>query len=221
MLRLSRPRRRVGLFPDRLTLDGSPVPGASLEQLQHIPGDDALDVVLSEHYVRYAVLPWSPDLGSEAEWRAFAEHTFASTYGSAATAWTVRMSATGRRRPRIACGMDSAVLDSLKQAPRVRSVTPALMEAFNGRRQAFSHEPGWFVLQEPGRLTMSLIANGDWQLISSRQASDDWRSALPDMLDRETVSRGATGCDRVVLHCQDQPPTRIERYRIADSVSSR
>lgn len=127
MLRLSRRRRQVRLYPDRLTLDGATVPGTGPDQLQALPGDEALDVVLSEHFVRYAVLPWSPDLGSEAEWKAFADHTFASTYGSASAGWIVRMCPTGRRGPRIACGMDAKILATLTRANRVRSVTPALM----------------------------------------------------------------------------------------------
>lgn len=217
MLRSWRRNKRIGFFPDGIGVDGSVQSGAPAAQLARLTGDFGLEVVLSSHFVRYAVLPWSSELTSEKEWMALAQLHFSSTYGTSASNWAIQTCATGRRKPRVACAVDEQVIASLRRVPRLVSVQPALMAAFNDRREAFSRESGWFVVQEPGRLTLSLIVDGDWKLISCRQARTDWRTTLPALLDREHAMRGEPACERVVLHCQDEPPPRIERYRIAAS----
>lgn len=188
MLRLRRPRQRVGFFP-----------GDTAERLRQVPGEARLEVVLSNHLLRYAVLPWSAALSSEDEWMAYARHTFAATYGSDAAGWRVRLCDGGRGHNRIACAADAALLDAIAAVERVISIQPHLMAAFNARRGEFGRESGWFVLHEPGRLTLGLVADGEWKLLRNRQAAENWRDSLPDLLHRETEASGAAACGRVVL----------------------
>jgi hypothetical protein len=172
---------------------------ASIGQLDELPPGSALTVVLSAHLVRYAVLPWSPALGNEPEWLAYARHTFASIHGAAAAEWSIRLCRAGRRRPRVACAIDASLLEALLGNERIVSIQPRLMAEFNERRAQFGQAPAWFVLQEPGRLTLSLIADGEWKLIRTRQVPEEWRSALPGLLARESAASGEPACERVVL----------------------
>lgn len=172
---------------------------ASADQVEDLPREGALSVVLSAHLVRYAILPWSAALGSEEEWMAYARHTFASIHGAAAAQWSIRLCPTGRRKPRVACAIDTPLLDALLKNERIVSIQPRLMAEFNARRAQFGRASAWFVLQEPGRLTISLIAEGEWKLIRTRQAHEDWRAALPDLLARELVAAGEPACERIVL----------------------
>ena len=73
------------------------------------------------------------------------------------------------------------------------------MAAFNARREEFAKQPGWFVLHESGRLTLGLVAEGEWKLLRIRRAEGDWRESLADLLHRETEASGAAPCERVVL----------------------
>jgi len=189
VLRLLRPRRRVAF-----------VPGDTADTLRQLPGDAKLDVVLSNHLLRYAVLPWSAALATEDEWIAYAQHVFGSTYGAAAAGWRIRICDGGRGHTRIACAADAALLDAIAAVERVASIQPHLMAAFNARRREFGAEPGWFVLQEPGRLTLGLISGGEWKLVRNRQAPDGWRDSLNELLHRETAASGAAACSRIVLH---------------------
>jgi hypothetical protein len=175
------------------------LPGDSAEGLARLPGTERLEVVLSNHLVRYALLPWSPALASEREWMAYAQHVFAGTYGADASAWRIRVCDGGRGRSRVACAADAALLDAITAVERVVSIQPHLMAAFNAHRGEFGAEPGWFVLHEPGRLTLGLVADGEWKLLRNRQAADDWRDSLPDLLHRETAAGGVAPCERVVL----------------------
>ena len=94
-------------------------------------------VVLSNHFVRYAVLPWSDGLSTQAEEEAYLRHHFGKIHGERAKAWTLRASEDRRGVPRLASAIDSALLEELKSAfpkagkARLASVQPELMEAIN------------------------------------------------------------------------------------------
>ena len=188
MLRLRPARQRVDFFP-----------GDTAEALRKLPGDSKLEVVLSNHLLRYAVLPWSAALASEDEWMAYARHVFAATYGAEAAGWRIRICDGGRGKSRVACAADAALLDAIAAVERVVSIEPHLVAAFNARRDEFGNEPGWFVLHEPGRLTLALLAEGEWKLLRNRQAPADWRDRLEDLLYRESASSSVPACRRVVL----------------------
>lgn len=187
MLRLRR-ARRVGFFP-----------GDTADSLRRLPGGEKLEVVLSNHLVRYAVLPWSAALSSDEEWTAYALHVFGGTYGADAAGWRIRICDGGRSKARVACAADAVLLDSIAAIERVASIQPHLMAAFNARRREFGMEPGWFVVHEPGRVTLGLVADGEWKLLRNRQAAENWRDSLNDLLHRETAASGAAACGRVVL----------------------
>lgn len=173
--------------------------GADVKALKSVAGDGALEVILSNHLVRYTVLPWSAALSTDRDWMAYAEHTFRSTYGARAKGWSIRICDAGRRRARVACAVNATLLDSIAAIPRVVSIQPHLMNAFNAQRGEFDRAPGWYVAYEPGRLTLGLVADGEWKLLRNRAARDDWRETLADLIRRETAASGVTACDRVVL----------------------
>lgn len=171
---------------------------SSAEEVAKLPRGERLTVVLAGRLVRYAVLPWSAALGSEDEWLAYARHTLASTYGAAA-GWRVRLSRAERGKARVACAIDESLFDALRALPNVVSIQPGLMPEFNARRRELARGRAWLVLEEPERLTLCLIAEGDWKLIRSRRAGADWRAALPDLLARETALSGEPACERVLV----------------------
>ena len=149
-------------------------------------------VVLSNHFVRYAVLAWDAHLTSESEWLALARHRFESVYGKTASDWEIRVSAAGRRRPRLAAAMDGALLRSLDavfsaSGVALVSTQPYLMGAFNRLRRRLDDPSFWVVLHEPGRLVLGLVRRGCWQAIRSRHADANWSAQLADILDRETA----------------------------------
>jgi len=148
-------------------------------------------VVLSNHYVRYALLPWSATLKTQAEWLALARHRFSSVHGPAAEEWIIRISETGRESPRIACAIDRALLTALEERisgpASLVSVQPYLMAAFNRMRPVIGDASCWLVVEEPGRLTLALIQRGEWYAIRGRRKDEHWRMTLPEILDRESA----------------------------------
>jgi hypothetical protein len=209
--------RRSHRWSARVSREIRPVEADPIAALKHEVAGTRATVVLSSHFVRYLVLPWSQALTCEEDWIAFAHHTFQSTYGAASTTgWQIRLSNTGPGRARVASAVDCALIDALRSLPEVVSIQPYLMSAFNARRRAIGGKAAWFVLQEATRLTVALIAEGEWQLVRTRQANGDWHAALPALLDRESALSGSSPCERLVVCSEEEPPPRAERYEIVD-----
>jgi len=174
-------------------------PGDSAEALAALPGAARLEVVLSNHLTRYALLPWSAALKSDEEWLAYARHVFGTVYGPEVSSWRIRICDGGRGKTRVACAVDAALVEALARVERIVSIQPHLMAAFNARRSEFEADPGWFVLHEPGRLALGLVCDGEWKLLRMRQAPPDWRADLPTLLHRESESGSLSPCTRVVV----------------------
>ena len=141
--------------------------------------------VLSNHFVRYAVVPWSDALSNAAEEEAYLRHHFAKIHGERAKSWTTRASEERRGVPRLASAIDTALLEELKSAfpqegkARLVSVQPELMEAINRWRDAIPREGAWLVLAEPERACLAMYKDGGWR--SVQNAKGDWFT----LLDRE------------------------------------
>lgn len=246
---LWRDELRVGLCPDRLvvahygagftrrlvTSEVRSLPAevdGPVDQLRALAEEPAwrtaeITVVLSNHYLRYLVLPWSEALSTASDWQGYARLCFTRTYGNPASDWTLRIGAARRGQPRLACAIDAPLMVRLLALPRLRSIQPYLMSAFNARRHRFAAEPGWFVIQEPGRLTLGLVAQGRIQAIRNRRIAGTWDATLDEMLERE--SAGLTGprteggvCDQAFLYGEDASALLDSgkigsgRYRVTD-----
>ena len=228
---LSRKQLRIGLYPDRLILaghrgglrpttawEGTVAVEAPDEARHWQPALDALPqalerfnadrrdvtVILSNHFVRYALLPWNAVLKGADEWLALARHRLAGVHGQASADWEIQVSETAPRGPRVACAIDKSLLDCVEatvagSGAQLASVQPLLMAAFN-RMRPRPGESRWLVIAETGRLTLVLVELGVWRAIRSRQVADDWRAELPQMLERKTAILGVEQpCEEVVV----------------------
>jgi len=171
-----------------------------------------VSVVLSNSFVRYALLPWNPALRTDAEWIALAKHRLESVHGEAAGPWEVRVTETMRGGPLVACAVERSLLDALEAKiaegrARMLSVQPYLMAAFNRLRHKISNQTCWLVIEEPGCLLLVLIQRGSWVSIRSRRVDEHWRERFPEILERESalVSLGEA-CTEVVVYT----PTAFE-----------
>lgn len=172
-------------------------------------GADAA-VVLSNHFVRYQLLPWSDEISSDAELLAYARQRFGQVHGEVAREWAIRVDEPRRGRPTLACAIDQALLDQLDASfaaakSRVVSVRPALAAAFNALQPSFATQSAWFVMVENGKLLLSLARDGGWRLVTARKASSDsWAAELPVLLERERRLKGVAEVpDRVYVYAAE------------------
>ncbi|MDD4880628.1 MAG: PilN domain-containing protein [Gallionellaceae bacterium] len=149
-------------------------------------------LVLSNHFVRYQLLPWSDKLGSEAEELAYGRFGFSQVYGAAAGGWTIRLSGQGGDEPWLASAVDSELVAGLERAVaaaglRLRSIQPWLMAACNGRRGQLAGKPAWFALAEPGRVCLALLRKGRWRELACFALAADGLAELPGLLERQQL----------------------------------
>lgn len=162
-------------------------------------------VILSNHFMRYALLPWSDVPGDEAEELAYARHAFRQIYGDAAETWELRLSPGKAGLPQLACAVDSHLPDALRtmfgrSRIALESIQPHLMAAYNTCETILRERTAWFALVEPGSLCLALSHQGRLQSVRTMRLEGDGRVALPLILERESLlSESAAATDEVLL----------------------
>ena len=171
------------LWPERLTLALEPRPPeepqpwqGALEELGRrlaaLRGRADVTVVLSNHFVRYAVLPDRGGAASADEELALARFHLAKIHGDRAKVWEVRVS------DGLACAIDAALLEALKACfkaagkARLVSVQPYLMAAYNRARNRIPREGAWLVLAESGRTCLARLAARGWAWVHNSRETD-------------------------------------------------
>ena len=139
-------------------------------------------VVLSNHFVRYALVPWSDAIANAAEEQAYLRHHFAKIHGERAKGWQLRASEAPKGAPRLASAVDSALVDAIRAAfpksgkAKLVSVQPALMYVFNRARHAVPTAGAWLVVAEAERACVALHAAGAFHAVQNGRG--DWRTLL-------------------------------------------
>jgi hypothetical protein len=222
------------LFPERLVVTISPTqvsvgekaipcdPAAGAEPWQgavhalkdlDLPPGKAT-VILSNHFVRYALVPWSEALAGEAEEAGYVRHHFVRIHGERAKSWTFRATPAPSGAPRLCSAIDTNLLSALKESlskkTKLVSVQPYLMAAFNRWRGAIPAAGAWLALVEPERACIGLHAKGRWQ--SVHNARGEWLT----LLERERHRIAGEVPSLVLLHSEDAvagdaPGWKLER----------
>ena len=153
-------------------------------------GKTTATVVLSNQFLRYALVPWQAGLADAQEDLSYARHCFAKVYGKAALQWEVRLSHQAPGRPRLASGVDAELLEGLRSifaatGSALQSIQPHLMTAFNDARGLLRGRNAWLALLEPGHLCLALLRDGLWASVRSMRMDSAWRRELPTILERE------------------------------------
>lgn len=161
-------------------------------------------VILSNHFVRYQLVAWSDQLGSDEERAALMRHCYSEVYGSAVADWELRWSEDQPGAPWLASAVERSLLDRLRETLRpaglhLYSVQPYLMAAFNRWRNKFTGARQWFVLGEPGRVCVSQIQEGAWRSIRSHRIEGAWKDEAPLILEREMLLAEDDGVPREIL----------------------
>lgn len=156
---------------------------------------DPVDVciVLSNQFVRYALVPHADSVGSDAEKLALARFHFNKIHGEASQAWDIRLSAATGKAPQLASAVDNALIAALRACfpatarARLTSVQPWLMSAFNAARGQIPREGAWLLLIEPERTCAALI--GARAILAVRNMKGRFEDATTwrDLIEREQL----------------------------------
>lgn len=152
----------------------------------------SLRIILSNHFARYVLVPWSDDLSNEKEHLVLARRHFAVTHGPVAKNWAIRMSLDRPGESHVASALDESLLSRLTLAAsashtKLVSVEPLLMASFNRWQQDFREETQWFVTVESGMLCGALLGRNRWVALRRWRTQGDWASELSLWLSREQL----------------------------------
>lgn len=149
-----------------------------------------VEVVLSNHWVHYAVVPGQRGFGS-ADYKTLAGIVFGKTYNDLCQEWDIQTGPAANGESVVASGVPRSLLDTLRTAAghRLHSIRPALMLVFNRARRT-GKTSGHIVLLENGRITVATLRDGKWQSIVSRAVVTDDPNALIRLLHNEITLQG-------------------------------
>lgn len=163
-------------------------------------------VILSNHFVRYMLIPWSEMLLRSDEQQTYLQHLFTDTYGEIAARYALRLSPAAPGMERIASAIDITLLDQLRATVadaglRLDSIQPWLMHKFNKHRHQATREGGWFVTVEHGVMGVIGMANGAWRLVRTLRCTPHWQQELHTALERLYLSGDAGNIPKVLHWC--------------------
>ena len=181
-----------------------------------------VQVVLSDHFVRYALIPWSESLVGDSERLSFARLSLRGVYGHLSDAWDLSLDQQPAGEASFACGVDRALIGGLRDlvslgGGRLESVTPALADCLNRHRRALKEPEFCLATAEPGRITLAFRARAGWQAVRSRRVDGALPETLPALLKQEAVA-GAAPDGGVLYLCTTNlahvPPFTVPGWKL-------
>jgi hypothetical protein len=165
-------------------------------------------VVVSDHFARYALIPWSAELVGDAERIALARVTFSEVYGPLADTWQVIMDEQPAGCPSLGCAIDRGLLQMLQDLAkavgmRLTSIAPALADRINRHRRALAEATFCVASSEPGRLTLAFRHAGAWAALRSRRVDGAPTDGLAGALMQEAAAGGVPAGGTLYLIGED------------------
>jgi hypothetical protein len=149
--------------------------------------------VVSDHFVRYALIPWNARLVADGERLAFAKLQFHEVYGAAADTWDISMDQQPAGEASFACALDRALFQALRDActrhgARLAAVVPALADRINRHRSALKAAAFCVASIEPRRMTLAFHGAQGWESVRSRRSDGALQDELPTALKQEAAA---------------------------------
>lgn len=171
-------------------------------------------LLVSDHFSRYALVPWSESLVSDAERLAFARTVFKQLFGTMADTWAISLDDQPAGQPSIACAIDRDLLDSVREvcaANRLRllSAAPLFSDRYNRHRRKFDARAFCVAHLEPGRMTLAFRGASGWLGIRTVRMQEAGTAELAAGLRQEAAAIGAPAGGPLFLIGREEMLRRI------------
>lgn len=186
------------------------------------------EVVLSNHFVRYAVIPWNIELSNDIERRAYLSHYFSLTFGEAIKNWDLRTEDSGFGKSTIASAVSNELVLALHDAfqqtnMRLTAIYPHLPLAVNQslkqlkKRNLGQLDSFWFVAIQNDRVCVALIEYGSWRMVKNVLMESDVSMQVTALIQREIVNCNVSTKPPVLLYWPEydhSQPLELEEFTI-------
>jgi hypothetical protein len=182
----------------------------------------ALRVVLSDHFVRYALVPWSEELVADRERLAFARLTMRDIYGPDAEDWALCLDQQPAGQASLAAAIDAGLLGALKDVARkhglrLRAVEPAFSARVQYHRRALKQASFCLVSLEAGRMTLGFRGPQGWEAVRRRRVAGAMGDELSNALRQEVAASGTSANGTLYLageELADMPPLSLPGWKV-------
>jgi hypothetical protein len=134
-------------------------------------------VSLSDHFVRYAVLPWQKGLRGMSDWEGYARHELEQRYGKSDSARTVRVAPGRAGEARLAAAVDDDLLETLRSIAAQHQSRLASVEAnlcrVAERTRRLHRKVSLLAVIEPGRVSLMEARNRELHDVASVRSGAD------------------------------------------------
>jgi len=183
--------------------------GASLSALDALLAQPAWQravarVVISDHWVRYAIVPYAAALSGEAERKTHARHVLTSIYGDVVGNWSLSLSEGPPGAGQVVCALPANLLEELqllllRHHTPMKSLQPQLVAAYNHWRGKLPDGGAWFVSMERGSLAAARLVRGGWDRVHSVRIGADWAVELRRLQTFGRLASNSPGEGRVYV----------------------
>ncbi len=170
-------------------------PLQQIEKLAQHAEKTEMHVTLSNHFVRYIVLPPQTEISSPEEVQSYASFKMREIYGNQMDTWALSISDWDPVDGAICAAINRELLAQLEQITvrfhiKLVEVEPYLASAVDLWRKRFVDKRVYFALIETGRLCVGLWINGAWHNIRNQKILQSVPDELLAILDQEAILSG-------------------------------
>jgi len=179
-------------------------PMKTLEGLLTEANGAGLAVTLSNHFIRYIVLPPQAEITSPEEVMAYADFRMREIYGTRVDHWALSISTWSPVFGAICAAISQEFLQqmqemSVRQQVKFIGIEPYLTAVLDRCAQLLNCNKSFVALVERGRICVALLENGVWRNVRNQRVLHDTRDELWAVLDQETVLSGQKEANEEVL----------------------
>jgi hypothetical protein len=148
-----------------------------------------VEVVLSQHFVRHVLTPPPGKALRRNEEAALVAASLREIYGDEANQWNVQVHSQPPQFGLVGAAVDASFmqqLDALLARHGFRDVAVRPLASFAAPRLPKNFQ-GWWVLAEPGWLSLFGGAHGIWQHLAGLPVYADWVATLPELIEYEAA----------------------------------
>ncbi|TFW34405.1 hypothetical protein [Massilia horti] len=161
-----------------------------------------VEVIISNEFVRYAVIPWNDELRDAAEIESFARIKLGTLFGEQVAGWDLVLDRQQFGENMVACAVDPEMLVRLRALCRSRraklhSIVPELMARFNQHRHAIRASTFLYACLSENRCHLAYRDICGWQSLRSVSLSARNAEDLTKIIDRELLIQG---CDDASIY---------------------
>ena len=158
---------------------------SGLQQAKAFANGTPVHISLATRWCPMLRLPWSDAMLAAESNQRFLHNQFIAMYGEAAREWQIAVDDAPYGRPRLACGLDRALLQALQELSadfslQLAQVEPLLAQAWRSVVRVYGKHTAAFALIEADRISLAPSFGGHIVQVHSEywQANLHWSQAL-------------------------------------------